>query len=132
VLRELRRVSLRILVVEDNALNRELVEDLLVAGGHHVECAVDGAAFYAWLRAARPVDLVVMDVGLPDSDGVTLLGALRRDRAHARVPAVAVTAHAFQSHVDELRAAGFDAVLTKPIDTRSFVDEMERAAGKRR
>jgi CheY-like chemotaxis protein len=121
---------MRILLVEDNRLNQELARDLLEAAGHVVDIAGDGVAMRAYLHGFTP-DVVLLDVLLPGSDGVTLLGELRRSPL-AALPVVAVTAQALPGDVERFLAAGFDAVVTKPIDTRSFVVEVERHAARRR
>ncbi len=120
---------MHVLLVEDNRLNQELERDLLEAAGHTVHIAADGDAMDALLAEATP-DIILLDVLLPGRDGVTLLGELRRS-PFARLPIVAVTAQALPGDVERFRAAGFDAVLTKPIDTRTFVDDVERQAQRR-
>ncbi|MCU1277708.1 MAG: Response regulator receiver domain protein [bacterium] len=122
---------LRILLVEDNRLNQELVRDLLEAAGHIVHVAGDGTAMHAHLDAAGAPDIILLDVLLPGADGVELLGQLRRS-PHATLPVVAVTAQALPGDLERFTAAGFDAVMTKPIDTRSFVGAVERHAWRRR
>jgi len=121
---------MRILLVEDNRLNQELERDLLEAAGHTVDIAGDGAAMRARLAEVTP-DIVLLDVLLPGSDGVTLLGELRRS-PHAALPVVAVTAQALPGDLERFTAAGFDAVVTKPIDTRTFVAVVEQQATRRR
>ena len=123
--------ALRILLVEDNRLNQELVRDLLEAAGHSVHVAGDGAAMHAHLGAAGAPDIILLDVLLPGADGVQLLGELRRS-TFAALPVVAVTAQALPGDLERFTAAGFDAVVTKPIDTRSFVAAVEEHAWRRR
>ena len=125
-------MSLRILLVEDNPLNADLACAILEAEGHNVVHAADGAAFRRRLASDDPYDLVLMDVLLPDSDGVTLLGELRESRRWARVPAIAVTAQALPGDMAQFIAAGFAAVITKPIDTRTFVSTVAAHARRER
>lgn len=123
---------LRVLLVEDNRLNQELVCDLLEAAGHTVHVAGDGSAMRAHLAAdGAPPDIILLDVLLPGTDGVALLGELRRG-SFSGLPVVAVTAQALPGDLERFTAAGFDAVLTKPIDTRSFVAAVEQQAERRR
>jgi CheY-like chemotaxis protein len=120
---------MHVLLVEDNRLNQELERDLLEAAGHTVDVAGDADAMHARLAESTP-DIILLDVLLPGRDGVTLVGELRRS-SMARLPILAVTAQALPGDVDRFLAAGFDAVLTKPIDTRTFVAEVERRAQER-
>ena len=120
-------MGLRILLVEDNALNQELARDLLESEGHEVAIARDGREFRERLARGGPIDLVLLDILLPDADGVTLVRELRAG-ADAALPAVALTAQALNGDVERFLGAGFDGVLTKPIDTRTFVAEVVRYA----
>lgn len=115
----------RILVVDDNALNLELVTDVLERAGYAVERAA--SAEMALTMAQRsPPDLVMMDIGLPGMDGYSALAALRTDARTGTVPVVALTAYAMAG--DELRAleAGFAAYITKPIHTRQLPEVVDR------
>lgn len=112
-----------VVVVEDNERSRRLVRDLLELRGFTVveaDCAEDGVA------AARRVSpaLVLLDIQLPGMDGEAALRQLRADPATAGIPVVAVTAYAMRGDEERLLAAGFDAYLAKPIDTRTFVDHL--------
>lgn len=121
-------MSLRVLLVEDNRLNADLARDLLEAEGHAVAVAIDAAAFRGSLKASDPPDVILMDILLPDGDGITLLGEARGDPRYRRIPTIALTAQALAGDASRFQAAGFDAVLTKPIDTRTFVASVERCA----
>lgn len=116
---------MRVIVVEDNAMNSELARDLLELAGHEVQVAPDGAAFRALLDGPPP-ELIIMDLLLPDANGVALLGEARA--RWGAIPVVAVTAHAVAADRERLLGAGFDRVLTKPIDTRTFADEVTGVA----
>lgn len=123
-------MSLSILVVEDNPMNANLARIVLELDGHRVLEAASGAALRALLAAGAAPDIVLMDILLPDSDGVTLLGEVRLHLP--TVPVVAVTAHALTGDDARLRSAGFDGVLTKPIDTRTFAASVAAAAARGR
>lgn len=118
-------MNLRVLLVEDNALNQELTRDLLEHAGHEVTVASDGAALRAWLRTDMVADVILLDVLLPDADGMALVRELRAEPRLRTVPVVAVTAQALAGDRERLLDAGFAGVLTKPIDTRSFVASIE-------
>lgn len=121
--------GLRILLVEDNRLNQELIGDLLSLAGHRVDIVEDGDGLRARLTGDGDApDVILLDVLLPGADGVSLLRELRATRVGA-VPIVAVTAQALGTDLQRFAAAGFDAVITKPIDTRTFVAEVEKYAG---
>ena len=108
-----------ILIVEDNELNLELVRDLLQHYGYEtVEArnAADGLT----LAAERRPELILMDIQLPDVDGVRALDRLRADARTASIGVVALTAFAMADDRQRLLRAGFDAYLEKPIDVRAF------------
>ena len=109
----------RILVVEDNLLNLELVTDLLEADGFIV-CQAHTAE--EGLRAARELapDLILMDLSLPGLDGLAATRALRADPATRHLTIIALTAHAMKGDEAIARRAGCDGYLTKPIDTRTL------------
>jgi two-component system, cell cycle response regulator len=114
----------RILVVEDNGPNRELMTYLLTAFGHTAEAARDGEE--GWLRVrAEPFDLLLCDVLLPGPDGFDLVRRMKSDPALARVPLLAVTALALVGDRERMLSAGFDGYLTKPINPETFVRQVE-------
>jgi CheY-like chemotaxis protein len=109
----------RILVVEDNLLNMELVTDLLEADAFIV-CQARTAE--EGLRAALELspDLILMDLSLPGLDGLAATRALRADPATRHLTIIALTAHAMKGDEAIALRAGCDGYLTKPIDTRTF------------
>jgi two-component system, cell cycle response regulator DivK len=116
-------MSYRILVIEDNAANMELVTDLLEAAGFSVYPAASGEQ---GLRAAEAIapDLVLMDLSLPGLDGLATTRALRKHPATSHLPIVALTAHAMKGDQEVALRAGCNGYLTKPIDTRTFVSSV--------
>jgi two-component system cell cycle response regulator len=115
----------RILLVEDNADNLELMSYLLTAHGHAVTSASRGEDALLLARQGRP-DLVVMDIQLLGGmDGYQVLEHIRADHDLAGLPVVAVTAFAMVGDRDRALAAGFTDYLTKPIDPPSFVGAVE-------
>jgi two-component system, cell cycle response regulator DivK len=105
----------RILVVEDNELNMKLVRDVLVATGYRTLEATTGGEAVALATEHAP-DLVLMDIQLPDFDGVQALGRLRTDDRTAAIPVLALTAQAMDGDREQFLAAGFDGYLSKPVD----------------
>lgn len=114
----------RILVIEDNALNLELMVYLLETAGHETLCATDGEAGLQMALRERP-DLVLCDIQLPLRDGHAVAAALRADPVQAQVPLVAVTAAAMRGDRDMALASGFDALVAKPIDPTRFLAQIQ-------
>lgn len=106
----------RVLLVEDNSDNADLVMDLL-AGDFEVEWFADPLLALRRLESAGDSlpDLLLLDVSLPGMDGITLLREIRRKLPSDLLPAIALTAHAMKNHRAELLAAGFNEYLSKPI-----------------
>lgn len=109
----------RILVIEDNCVNLELVTDLLEANRFSV---VPARTAEEGLRLARELvpDLVLMDLSLPGMDGLAATKAIKTDPVTCHVPVVALTAHAMRGDEAAALKAGCDGYLSKPIDTRTF------------
>ena len=104
----------RILVVEDNEMNMKLFRDILVATGYRaLEARTGGEAVE--LAVEEVPDLVLMDIQLPDVDGVDVLRVLRTDDRTAAIPVLAVTAQAMQGDRERFLAAGFDGYVAKPV-----------------
>lgn len=118
-----------LLVVEDNDLNYELFEVILELRGFRLSRARSGREAYE-LVSADPPDLVIMDVGLPDVDGIDLVARIRQDRANAELPFVCVSGHATAEDKERAASAGVVRYLTKPINTRSFAQEIEEILGE--
>jgi len=119
----------RLLYVEDNAVNRTIVEQLIERrGGIALDCAVDGEG---GVRAAQahPPDLVLIDMQLPDFDGHELLRRLRADARTAALPCIAVSANAMPQDIERALAAGFADYWTKPLDLRAFLRALDRLLG---
>jgi two-component system, cell cycle response regulator DivK len=111
----------RILIVEDNALNRKLVTVILHTDGHETVGAAD--ADEAELRIAEEIpDLILMDMGLPGKDGYTLTQELRGRASTRRVPIVALTSFAMRGDRERAMAAGCNEYLTKPINRATLVE----------
>ena len=111
-------------------MNLELVSDLLEVAGFVVSKAVVAAAGIEMARATQP-HLILMDISLPDLDGLAATQALKADPVTQHIPVVALTAHAMKGDEEKALAAGCAGYLTKPIDTRTFAQTVERflAAG---
>ena len=113
------------LVVDDNALNLELVTDLLESAGFEVIQAARARDGIELAQIERP-DIIFMDIGLPEMDGYQALNALKSDVATRSIPIVALTAFAMEDDKTRAIEAGFDSFITKPIHTRSFSSNVQR------
>src|ERR1700710_1597613 len=120
--------TLHVLIVDDVAMNREVAGSFLQAAGHTVIC-VDGGAEAVTAVAVTNFDVVLMDVRMPQMDG---LEATRRIRAlegtRGQVPIVALTARAFAQQVEECRKAGMNGHVSKPFSPEALVAAVVRAA----
>jgi CheY-like chemotaxis protein len=117
-------MAARILVIEDNAANLELVRYLLTYSGYTVLSANDGAQGLALARQGRP-DLIICDLQMPELDGYEVLEQLRRDAGGAGLRIVALTAFSMPKDRDKVLTAGFDGYLSKPIEPEAFVAQIE-------
>jgi two-component system, cell cycle response regulator DivK len=114
----------RILIIEDNPTNLELMSFLLGAHGHTVLSAHDGESGIELARSERP-DLILCDVQLPRLDGYGVVRLLKSEAASRSIPLIAVTAFAMVGDRDKMLAAGFDGYLPKPITPETFVGEVD-------
>jgi len=117
-------MAARILVIEDNAANLELVRYLLSFSGYAVLEARDGAEGVALALQERP-DLIVCDLQMPVLDGYEVLARLRENLDLADTVIVAVTAFSMPNDQQKVMTAGFDGYLSKPIEPEKFVGQIE-------
>lgn len=115
----------RVLVIEDNDVNLELMIYMLRAWGHEALTAADGKAGLAVARAERP-DIILCDIQMPGMDGYDVARRLKADTALAHIPLIAVTALAMVGDREKAFQAGFDAHVSKPIDATAFMDALTR------
>jgi CheY-like chemotaxis protein len=113
----------RVLVIEDNKANLELVTYLLTAFGHIVVSARDGATGIH-MALTTPVDVILCDLAMPEVDGYGVAKRLKAEPALASVPLIAVTASAMLADRSKVMNAGFDGYITKPITPETFVAEV--------
>lgn len=110
----------RILVVEDNEKNMKLFRDVLAATGYRTLEATTGGEAIDMASEHTP-DLVLMDIQLPDLDGVQALRRLRADARTATIPVLALTAQAMRGDRERFLAEGFDGYVSKPVNVRELV-----------
>ena len=111
----------RVLVVEDNEMNMQLVEFLLEEGGYEIVKAASGEEAMAVSRSGEPVDLILMDIHLPGVDGLSVVQELKKDPRTSSIPILALTAHAMRGDKDRFLQAGCDGYISKPIDVKTFL-----------
>ena len=111
----------RVLVVEDNEKSMKLFRDVLDASGYRTLEATTGSEAVAMVSEHTP-DLVLMDIQLPDLDGVQALHRLRADPRTATIPIVALTAQAMQGDRERFLRAGFDGYVSKPVNVRDLIE----------
>jgi two-component system cell cycle response regulator DivK len=114
-----------ILIVEDNDKNLKLARDVLQYRGFRTLEAMTAAAGIALAVEHHPA-LVLMDIQLPDADGISALQRLRADAATKAIPVVALTAFVMDVDRQRIAKAGFDGYLAKPIDVKTFPDQVQR------
>ena len=114
----------KILLIEDNEMNRDMLSRRLVKRGYEVVVAVDGREGVAKARAESPA-LVLMDMSLPVLDGWEATRELRADPATRSIPVIALTAHAMAGDREKALAAGCDDFDTKPIELERLLRKIE-------
>jgi CheY-like chemotaxis protein len=118
----------KILVVEDNDMNMQLVEFLLEEGGYDIMKATSGEEALEVTRDSNgtPPDLILMDIHLPGMDGLSVVRAMKEEPRTSTVPILALTAHAMRGDKDRFLEAGCDGYISKPIDVKTFIASIEK------
>ncbi|WP_421868040.1 TMAO reductase system sensor histidine kinase/response regulator TorS [Motiliproteus sp.] len=122
--------GLRVLLVEDNPINRLVAEGLLQQLGHQVQSSVDGQSALQQL-SQQPFDIALVDINLPDINGVALCSQLKAKLAEQgrSMPILAVSAHVFKEEIDDYLAADFDGFIAKPIQRQALSQALMKAMG---
>jgi len=124
--RDMKKGSARkILVVEDNQDNREMVVKVLKFNGYGVIEAVDGEEAIEKAKTQAPA-LILLDIYLPKMDGYEVAKRLKGDTGLKDIPVIALTAHAMKGNREQALAAGFDGYISKPIDIRELPKQIEQ------
>ena len=113
----------KILLVEDNELNRDMLSRRLKRRDYDVEMAVDGQQGVDLTRSLMP-DLILMDMSLPIIDGWTATGILKSDSSTSHIPIIALTAHAMEGERQKCLEAGCDDFDTKPIEFKRLLEKI--------
>jgi CheY-like chemotaxis protein len=117
----------KILVVEDNPMNMELISDLLEISGYEVLKAMSGKEMFKIIGSVSTVpDLILMDVQIPEVDGLMLTKSLKENLLTRGIPVIALTAHAMKGDREKALEAGCIDYISKPINTREFVSRISK------
>ena len=119
----------KILLVEDNEMNRDMLTRRLERKGFEVAIAVDGQAGVEMASSASP-DIILMDLSLPVMDGWEATRQIKSDPATLSIPVIALTAHAMAGDEQKAREAGCNDYDTKPIDLKRLLGKIENLLGK--
>jgi len=119
----------KILIVEDNLLNMELILDLLELYGHNVTEAEDGIKALEHL-AENKFDIILLDMQLPKMDGLEVLERIKKNPATADIPVIAVTAHAMKGSEEHFIEMGCVDYVSKPIDIHRFRALIDKYLGE--
>jgi two-component system cell cycle response regulator DivK len=118
----------KVLVVEDNEMNRDMLSRRLIRRGFQVIFAVDGQQGVDLARSERP-DIILMDMSLPVVDGWEATRRVKSDDATRSVPVIGLTAHAMAGDREKAIEAGCDDYDTKPVELERLIGKMERLLG---
>lgn len=118
----------KILIAEDNVVNRELLRELLEIQGFEIFEACNGQEALAMIEEVRP-DLLVLDLGMPVLNGFGAIQKIRANPAMASLPVLAATAYAMRGDREKTLEAGFDGYLSKPINPATLKAEIDRLIG---
>ncbi len=121
----------KILLVEDNEMNRDMLSRRLLKRGYEVSIAIDGAEGVRMVESEQP-DLVLMDMSLPVMDGADATAAIRNNPLLRQVPILALTASAMAADREKALAAGCDDFDTKPVDLARLLEKVETLLARKR
>lgn len=121
----------KILIAEDNPVNRELLRELLEMRGFEVSEACDGLEALVRVEEVRP-DLLVLDIGMPGLDGFGVIQKLRANPDFAKLPVLAATAYAMRGDRENIIEAGFDGYISKPINPSALKEAIDQLIGTKK
>jgi two-component system cell cycle response regulator DivK len=121
----------KILLVEDNEMNRDMLSRRLARKGYDVVMAIDGQQGLEMARSETP-DLILMDMSLPEMDGWEATRRLRADSSIRHIPVIALTSHAMAGDREKALAAGCDEYDTKPVDLPQLLGKIQALLGEER
>ena len=115
----------KIVIVEDNPFNMELVHDILAIKGYEIYEAVDAEQGLEIIARVKP-DLVLMDIQLPGMDGIEATRLIKNQESTKNIPVVAVTANAMKGDREEIISQGFDDYISKPIELTALIEKVAK------
>lgn len=118
----------RILIAEDNAMNRELIETILSHHGFESITACDGEEACTTAASALP-DLILMDIQMPKVDGFNALAKIRESAELAQVPVIAITGNVMPHDIERITTSGFDGIIHKPFKIDELMEVVHRFLG---
>jgi two-component system, cell cycle response regulator DivK len=119
----------RVLIAEDNAVNRELLRELLETRGYSVIEACNGQEALDMIEQSQP-DLLLLDIGMPVLDGFATVRKIRENHELSMLPVLAVTAYAMHGDREKILNSGFDGYLSKPVNSQLLDEELDHHLGK--
>ncbi len=116
--------KIKVLLVEDNHMNKVLVREILTLNGYDIIEAESGSEGLQKLAMVRP-DVILMDLHLPEMDGITVTRIIKADEKHRSIPVLALTAATMTGEEHKLLDKGFDGYVAKPIDIKKLLEAIE-------
>ncbi len=124
-------VKLKVLLVEDNYMNKVLVREILTINGYEIIEAKSGTEALKILTTERP-DIILMDLHLPEMDGITATRIIKSEERNKAIPVLALTASAMKGDEDKILNKGFDGYVAKPIEVKKLLDTISLSLGERK
>ena len=127
----LKNAKPKVLLVEDNYMNKILVKEILTLNGYDIVEANSGIEAIRLISSERP-DVVLMDLHLPEMDGVTATRIIKADKSVKEIPILALTASASEGEADDILNKGFDGYVGKPIEVKKLLDTISESLKPKR
>lgn len=121
--------KIKVLIVEDNHMNKILVREMLTLNGYEIFEAKSGTEALKMLTAARP-DIILMDLHLPEMDGITATRIIKSEERNKSIPVLALTASAMKGEEDKILNKGFDGYVAKPIEMKKLLEAITQSLTK--
>lgn len=116
----------KILIIEDNPINLKLISDILVAHGYEIFSSITGSeGLNVSESRAEEIALILLDLKLPDINGIEVIKKLKSSINTKEIPVIAVSAHAMESDIKATKQAGCVDYITKPINVREFLNKVD-------